>query len=79
MLTLLATVDVRHYGQFIALSVTCVRHDACEAARRVGPSATADTCDALVQESDDDEDDEDLLDDEDAPTNDEPPQHPEVS
>ena len=76
MLTLLATVDVRPTTM---ASLSRVRHDACEAARRAGPSATADTCDALVQESDDDEDDEDLLDDEDAPTNDEPPQHPEVS
>jgi len=43
-LTVLATVDVR--CQFITLSVhLCVQHDACQAARRAGPSATADTLD----------------------------------
>jgi len=38
-LTVLATVG----GQFITLSVQfCLQHDAREAARRAGPSATAD-------------------------------------
>jgi len=33
------------HGQFITLSVhLCVQHDAREADRRAGPSATADTC-----------------------------------
>jgi len=34
-----------NHGQFITLSVyLCVQHDAREADRRAGPSATADTC-----------------------------------
>jgi len=45
-LTALATVNVRclidDHGQFITLIVhVCVQHDAREAARRAGPSATA--------------------------------------
>jgi len=43
-LTMLATVD----GQFVASSVCiCLQHDAHEAARRTGSSATADTCSSL--------------------------------
>jgi len=40
MLTVLATID----GQFITLMVhLCQQYDACDAARRAGPSATAYT------------------------------------
>jgi len=40
-LIVLATVD----GQFITLIVHLhLQHNECEAARRTGPSATADTC-----------------------------------
>ena len=40
-LTILATVD----SQFVSMSIQSnLQHDACEAARRVGLSATGDTC-----------------------------------
>ena len=51
-LTVLATVDVRPTSlamQFITLSVhLCVQHDAREAPRRSGSSATADPCSRMA-------------------------------